>query len=68
MANDELLEMLSELKEDLLKTLTPNLNAECIILRSTVDGRREQVDYLDTPTVKEMRDNLRFINECLSRH
>ena len=67
-ANDELLEMLSELKEDPLKALTPNLNAECIILRNTVDGRREQVDYLDTPSVKEMRDNLRFINECLSRH
>ena len=49
-ANDELLEMLSELKEDPLKTLTPNLNAECIILRNTVDGRREQIDYLDTPT------------------
>ena len=67
-ANDELLEMLSELKEDPLKTLTPNLNEEFIILRNTVDGRREQVDYLDTPSVKEMRDNLRFINECLSQH
>ena len=67
-ANDELLEMLSELKEDPIKTLTPNLNAECIILRNTVDGRREQVNYLDTPTVKEMRGNLRLINECLSRH
>ena len=67
-ANDELLEMLTDLKEDPIKTLKPNLNAECIILRNTVDGRREQIDYLDTPTVTEMRGNLRFINECLSRH
>ena len=52
MANDELLEMLSDLKQDPLKTLTPNLNAECIILRNTINGKREQIDYPDTPTVK----------------
>ena len=67
-ANGELLKMLSDLEDDPVKTLTPNLNAECIILRNTVDSRREQIDYLDTPTVTEMRDNLRYINECLSRH
>ena len=67
-ATDELLQMLSELNQDPFKTLKPDLNAECIILRDEVDGRREQIDYLDTPSVKEMRDNLRLINQCLSLH
>ncbi len=67
-ANDELLEMLSDINEDPFKVLKPDLTAECIILCNTVDGKREQIDYLDTPSVKEMRDNLRFINECLCRH
>ena len=67
-ANDELLEMLSDINEDPFKVLKPDLTAECIILRDEVEGRREQIDYLDTPTVKEMQGNLRFINECLSRH
>ena len=67
-ANDELLEMLSDIYEDPFKVLKPDLTAECIILRDEVEGRREQIDYLDTPSVAEMRDNLRFINKCLSRH
>ena len=67
-ASDELIEMFSELKEDPFTTLRPDLNAESIILRDRNDGKREQIDYLDTPSVTEMRDNLRFINECLSRH
>ena len=67
-ATDELLQMLSELNQDPFKSLKPDLNSECIILRDEVDGRRQQIDYLDTPSVKEMRDNLRLINQCLSLH
>ncbi len=67
-ANDELLEILLDINEDPFKVLKPDLAAECIILRDEVEGRREQIDYLDTPSVTEMRGNLCFINECLSRH
>ena len=67
-ASDELIEIFSELKEAPFKTLKPDLNAESIILRVRNDGKREQIDYLDTPSVNEMRDNLRLINQCLSRH
>lgn len=60
--------MLFELNQDPFKSLKPDLNAECIILRDEVDGRREQIDYLDKPSVKEMRDNLRLINHFFSGH
>ena len=59
---------MSDIYEDPFKVLEPDLTAECIIPRDEVEGRREQIDYLDTPSVAEMRGNLRFINECLSRH
>ena len=61
-ANDELLEMLSDIYEDPFKALKPDLTAECIILRDEVEGKREQIDYPDTPSVTEMRGNLCFIN------
>ena len=67
-ATDELLEVLLGIDEDPLKSIKPDLTAECIILRDEVDGKREQIDYLDTPSVNQMRDNLRFINQCLSGH
>ena len=51
-----------------LRPSSLTITAECIILRNEVDGKREQIDYLDTPSVKQMRDNLRFINQCLSGH
>ena len=39
-ATDELKEMFSELNEDPFMVLMPDLNAECIILRDEVEGRR----------------------------
>ena len=60
--------MFSDLKEDPFKAPKSDLKAECIIIRDRNDGKREQIDYLDTPGVTEKRDNLRLINQCLSRH
>ena len=69
-ATDELLSRLAHLKEDPFKTAGPNLDAETIILRDKVDGRRQQIEYDDTllPDVHDMRGNLRKINSCLKRH
>ena len=67
-ANNKLFEILSDINEDPFKVLKPDLTAEGFIRRDEVEGRRAQINYLDTPSVTEMLDNLRFINECLSRH
>ena len=48
-AKDELLERLIELDGHPAITLKPDLNAETIILRDKVDGKKTDVDY-DTPT------------------
>jgi hypothetical protein len=67
-ANDELLSIFSDIKEDPFKAIQPDLFSESIILRDTIDGKTQQIDYLDTPGVKEMRDNLLIINKCLNAH
>ena len=64
-ANDELLSIFSDIKEDPFKAILPDLSSESIILRDKVDGQKKQIDYLDTPGVNEMRDNLLLINKCL---
>ena len=48
--------------------IKPNPDAQCIIMRDDVDGQKKQVEYLETPAVTEMRDNLRLINCCLAKH
>jgi hypothetical protein len=67
-ATDELLSMLSEINEDPFVVITPDPDAQCIIMRDEVEGHKKQVPYLETPAVKEMRDNLCLINRCLSEH
>lgn len=67
-ATDDLLSLLSEIKEDPFVAIKPNLDAQCIIMRDEIDGQKKQVPYLETPAVKEMRDNLILINRCLARH
>ena len=67
-ANDELLSIFSDIKEDPFKAIQPDLFSESIILRDKIDGKKQQIDYLDTPGVNEMRDNLLLINKCLNAH
>ena len=67
-AYDKLLEMLKAISDNPLKVIKPDLDAECIILRDRINGVRTIVNYEDTPQTIKMRENLRFINNCLSRH
>ena len=64
---DKLLEMLEGIEGDPFRDIEPNIDAECIILRDRIDGVRTVIDYEDDATTKEMRSNLRIINECLKR-
>lgn len=66
--NDELLSIFSDIKEDPFKAIQPDLSSQSIILRNKIDGKKQQIDYLDTPGVIEMRDNLLLINKCLKAH
>ena len=67
-ATDELLSLLSEINEDPFVAIKPNLDAQWIIMRDMVKGHKKQVEYLETPAVTKMRDNLRLINRCLISH
>ena len=67
-ANDKLLSILSDINEDPFKAIQPDLSSESIILRDKIDGKKQQIDYLDTPGVNEMRNNLLLINKCLKAH
>ncbi|MDC1382390.1 hypothetical protein N8500_02785 [Candidatus Puniceispirillum sp.] len=67
-ANDELLSILSEIKEDPFKAILPDLSSQFIVLQDKVDGQKKQIDYLNTPHVNGMRDNLLVINKCLKAH
>ena len=67
-ANDELLSIFSDIKEDPFKAIQPDLSSESIILRDERDGKKQQIDYLDTPHVNDMRDNLLLINKRLKAH
>ena len=67
-ANDELLSILSDINEDPFKAIQPDLSSESIILRDKIDGKKQQIDYLDTPGVNEMRNDLLLINKCLKAH
>ena len=67
-AKDELLERLTELAGHPATTFKPDLNAETIILRDKIDGKKKDVDYVDTPSTDRYRDNLNKINSCFLRH
>ena len=67
-AHDKLLEMLKAISDNPFKLIKPDLDTECIILRDRINGVRTIVNYEDTPQTRKMRENLRFINSCLSRH
>ena len=67
-ASDELLEQLSTIDEHPAIVLKPDLTKECLLLRDTVNGQRQDIDYQDTPKTEGYRDNLRKINQCFLRH
>ena len=67
-ATDELLSLLSDINEDPFLAVNPDLESQCIIMRDRVDGRKQQIEYLETPAVTKMRDDLRLINRCLADH
>ena len=67
-AKDELLERLIELDGHPAITLKPDVNAETIILRDKVDGKKTDVDYVDTPSTERYREKLNKINSCFLRH
>lgn len=67
-ARDELLERLREIEVHPALSIQPDLNCESILLRNTIDGHRQHVDYNDTPKTDEYRQNLNRINQCFLRH
>jgi len=67
-ARDELLERLQELEGHPAISIKPDFNAETIILRDKVDGRKVLQEYEDTPATERHRANLKKINSCFLRH
>ena len=67
-ARDELLERLQELGGHPAISIKPDFNAETIILRDKVDGRKVLQEYEDTPATERHRANLKKINSCFLRH
>ena len=67
-ARDELLERLQNLEGHPAILLRTDLNSECILLRHTIEGRLQLVDYEETAQTEKYRTNLQKINTCYSKH
>ena len=67
-ARDELLDRFSQLDGHPAISITPYLDSETILLRNTIDGRKELIDYEDTASTEKWRENLRIINKTFSKH
>ena len=67
-AREELIEMLNEIPEHPAIHLKPNLDAETILLRNEIDGRKVLVDYEEDAFTEKARNNLKTINQCFIRH
>ena len=67
-AREELLEMLNEIPEHPAIHIKPDLDAETILLRNEVDGRKVLVDYEEDAFTEKARNNLRTINQCFTKH
>lgn len=65
---DELTERLGAIDHHPAIFFEPDLNAETIILRDTINHRTSDFDYKDTPKTDEYRANLKAINQCFLRH
>ena len=67
-AREELLEILNEIPEHPAIHIKPNLDAETILLRNEIEGRKVLVDYEEDAFTDKARKNLRTINQCFIRH
>ena len=67
-ARDELLERLQELDGHPAISIKPDLDAETIILRNKVDGKKVLQEYEDTPATERHRTNLKKIHSCFVKH
>ena len=67
-AIDELLERLQELDGHPAISIKPDMDAETIILRNKVDGRKVLQEYDDTPATERHRASLKKINSCFRKH
>jgi hypothetical protein len=67
-ARDELLERLLELDGHPAISIKPDLDAETIILRNKIDGKKVLQEYEDTPATERHRGNLKIINSCFLKH
>lgn len=67
-ARDELLERLQELDGHPAISIKPDIDAETIILRNKIDGRKVLQEYEDTPATERHRANLKKINSCFLKH
>ena len=65
---EELLEILNEIPEHPAIHIKPNLDAETILLRNEIEGRKVLVDYEEDAFTDKARNNLRTINQCFIRH
>ena len=67
-ARDELLDRLQNLEGHPAISLKPDLDRECIVLRNTIEGRRQLIEYEETAQTDKYRSNLQKINTCFSKH
>ena len=67
-ARDELQDRLLHLEGHPAIILKPDLDSETILLRNTIDGRRQLQEYDNTIKTNSYRDNLKSINKCFIKH
>ena len=67
-ARDELLERLQNLEGHPAISLKPDLDRECILLRNTIEGRRQLESYDETAQTEKYKTKLQKINMCFSKH
>jgi hypothetical protein len=65
---DKLLEKFESLEGHPAFQLKSDTPGDIIILRDKIDGRKQDVDYLDTPKTERFRSNLTKINDCFVKH
>ena len=67
-AADELKERINEVRGHPAVALEPDLTRETVLLRNQIDGQRVLVDYEDTASTDQYRQNLYLINSCFAKH
>ena len=65
---DRLLERFETLEGHPAFQLKSDTSGDIIILRNEIDGRKQDVDYDDTPKTERFRSNLTKINDCFVKH